>query len=105
MLQFCILFFFSINLSAEVPAANSSGMLTSYTSADITAADMKLGFDAAVAALAMKTNISEADNPLLCEGIRRQRGELALSMLVHYKDHPLKHRRVRFAVTVTMSTR
>lgn len=86
--------FDALCLPSEVPAANSSGMLTSYTSADITAADMKLGFDAAVAALAMKTNISEADNPLLCEGIRRQRGELALSMLVHYKDHPLKHRRI-----------
>ena len=30
--------------------------------------------------------MSEADHPLLCEGTRRQRGELAVSMIVHYKD-------------------
>lgn len=76
--------------------------MATFTSADVTANDMKLGFDAAVAALALKTNISEADNPLLCEGIRRHRGELALSMLVHYKDHPLKHRRVSYAVAMAI---
>ncbi|KAJ8022267.1 Zinc finger SWIM domain-containing protein 8 [Holothuria leucospilota] len=86
--------FDALCLPSEVPAATLTGSMASYISADITASDMKLGFDAAVAALAMKTNISEADNPLLCEGIRRQRGELALAMLVHYKDHPLKHRKI-----------
>lgn len=35
--------------------------------------DELLGFEASVAALGMKANISEADHPLLCEGIRRQR--------------------------------
>lgn len=35
--------------------------------------DETLGFEASVAALGMKANISEADHPLLCEGIRRQR--------------------------------
>lgn len=35
--------------------------------------DETLGFEAAVAALGMKANVSEADHPLLCEGIRRQR--------------------------------
>jgi len=34
----------------------------------------------------MKANVSEAEHPLLCESNRRQRGELALSMLLHYKD-------------------
>lgn len=51
-------------------------------------ADESLGFDAAVAALGLKTKVSEADHPLLCEGIRRQRGELALLLLVTYKNDP-----------------
>lgn len=37
------------------------------------ASDEVLGFEASVAALGMKANISEAEHPLLCEGIRRQR--------------------------------
>ena len=45
-----------------------------------------LGFQAAVAALGMKANVSEAEHPLLCEGTRKQRGELALTLLTHYKD-------------------
>ena len=35
--------------------------------------DEYLGFEAAVAALGLKANVSEADHPLLCEGTRRQR--------------------------------
>ena len=38
----------------------------------------------------MKANVSEAEHPLLCESTRRQRGELAIAMLVHYKDDPIK---------------
>ncbi|XP_054168196.1 zinc finger SWIM domain-containing protein 8-like [Oppia nitens] len=52
--------------------------------------DEKLGFEAAVAALGLKANVSEAEHPLLCEGTRRQRGELALTLLVHYKDDQQK---------------
>jgi hypothetical protein len=48
--------------------------------------DEALGFEAAVAALGLKANVSEADHPLLCEGTRRQRGELTLTLLVQYKD-------------------
>lgn len=48
--------------------------------------DEQLAFSAAVAAIGMKSCISEADYPLLCEGIRRQRGDLAMSFLLHYKD-------------------
>ncbi|VDI34720.1 Hypothetical predicted protein [Mytilus galloprovincialis] len=48
--------------------------------------DEKLGFEGAVAALGMKANVSEAEHPLLCESTRRQRGELAIAMLVQYKD-------------------
>lgn len=35
--------------------------------------DEPLGFEAAVAAMGLKANVSEADHPLLCEGTRRQR--------------------------------
>merc|ERR1712012_56216 len=52
--------------------------------------DEQLGFEAAVAAIGLKANVSEADHPLLCEGTRRQRGDLALLLLVQYKDTPQK---------------
>ncbi|XP_020294167.1 zinc finger SWIM domain-containing protein 8 [Pseudomyrmex gracilis] len=56
--------------------------------------DPNLGFDAAVAVLGLKANVSEADHPLLCEGTRRQRGDLAITLLVHYKDDPVKLARI-----------
>ncbi len=43
-----------------------------------------------MAAIGLKANVSEAEHPLLCEGTRRQRGDLALLLLVHYKDQPAK---------------
>ncbi len=49
-------------------------------------ADEQVGFDAAVCALGYKTNTIESDFPIYCEGIRRQKGELALSLLLTYKD-------------------
>lgn len=56
--------------------------------------DEILTFEAAVAALGLKANVSEADHPLLCEGTRRQRGELAIVLLVFYKDDPAKVARI-----------
>ncbi|CAG0886031.1 unnamed protein product [Cyprideis torosa] len=56
--------------------------------------DESLGFDAAVAALGLKANVSEFEHPLLCEGTRRQRGELAMNLLVHYKDDPERIARI-----------
>lgn len=56
--------------------------------------DEQLAFEAAVAALGLKANVSEADHPLLCEGTRRQRGELAITLLVHCKDEPEKLSRI-----------
>lgn len=47
-----------------------------------------MGFEASVAAIGLKANICEADHPLLCEGTRRQRGDLAILLLTHYKDDP-----------------
>lgn len=44
----------------------------------------------------LKANVSEAEHPLLCEGTRRQKGELAVAMLVQYKDDPSKLARVKF---------
>ena len=48
--------------------------------------DELLAFDAAICALGAKCFISEAQNPILCEGIRRQRSDLALNLLTLYKD-------------------
>jgi len=42
----------------------------------------------------LKGNVSEAEHPLLCEGTRRQKGELAVTMLVQYKDDTTKLARV-----------
>ncbi|KRT86467.1 hypothetical protein AMK59_1153, partial [Oryctes borbonicus] len=56
--------------------------------------DELLGFEAAVAALGLKANVSEADHPLLCEGTRRQRGDLAITLLVFYKDDCWKVARI-----------
>lgn len=56
--------------------------------------DEPLAFEAAVAALGLKANVSEADHPLLCEGTRRQRGDLAITLLVFYKDDCWKVARI-----------
>lgn len=56
--------------------------------------DEMLAFEAAVAALGLKANVSEADHPLLCEGTRRQRGDLAIVLLVFYKDDSAKVARI-----------
>lgn len=56
--------------------------------------DATLGFEAAVAAIGLKANVSEAEHPLLCEGTRRHRGDLAVTLLVHYKDYQDKLEKV-----------
>jgi hypothetical protein len=48
--------------------------------------DEELAFECALAAIGMKAHLSESQHALLCEGIRRQKGELALTLLVTYKD-------------------
>ncbi|XP_017776997.1 PREDICTED: zinc finger SWIM domain-containing protein 8 [Nicrophorus vespilloides] len=56
--------------------------------------DEPLGFEAAVAAMGLKANVSEADHPLLCEGTRRQKSDLAITLLVFYKDDCWKVARI-----------
>ena len=56
---------------------------------------LTLAFNNLFAAAGLKANVSEAEHPLLCEGTRRQKGELAVTMLVHYKDDPSKLNRVK----------
>lgn len=50
--------------------------------------DERLAFDAAITTLGLRSPVSEADHPLLCEATRRQRGELAITLLLRYKDEP-----------------
>ncbi|XP_076368727.1 zinc finger SWIM domain-containing protein 8-like [Tachypleus tridentatus] len=78
----------SFIFDALVLCGPSSGDVTSMSNKSVS--DEELGFEAAVAALGLKANVSEADHPILCEGTRRQRGELALTLLVHYKDDQQK---------------
>ncbi|KAG8435085.1 hypothetical protein GDO86_013153 [Hymenochirus boettgeri] len=56
--------------------------------------DEELGFEAAVAALGMKTTVSEAEHPLLCEGTRREKGDLALALMITYKDDQNKLKKI-----------
>lgn len=46
--------------------------------------DEELSVKVALEVLNMKLMVSEADYPMLCESTRRQRGELALTMLMRY---------------------
>ena len=48
--------------------------------------DKELGFWCANTALGFKLRVPESEYPLLCEAVRRQRGELALKLLVKFKD-------------------
>ncbi|KAM3606191.1 uncharacterized protein V6R79_012188 [Siganus canaliculatus] len=56
--------------------------------------DEELGFEAAVAALGLKTTVSEAEHPLLCEGTRRVKGDLALALMITYKDDQSKLKKI-----------
>ncbi|XP_077438005.1 zinc finger SWIM domain-containing protein 8 isoform X2 [Vanacampus margaritifer] len=56
--------------------------------------DEELGFGAAVSALGMKTTVSEAEHPLLCEGTRRVKGDLALALMITYKDDQNKLKKI-----------
>ncbi|KFD54405.1 hypothetical protein M514_04748 [Trichuris suis] len=48
--------------------------------------DEQLGFEIALAALAMKTEIPEDKHPLMYECVRRHRGELSVELFVRFKD-------------------
>ena len=38
--------------------------------------------------------MSEAEHPLLCEGTRREKGDLALALMITYKDDQSKLKKV-----------
>jgi len=61
---------------------------------EITKRDEEDGFAAAVNALGFKVNVSEAEHPLLCEGTRKQKGDLTMSLLMLYKDSQHKLRTI-----------
>lgn len=50
------------------------------------ALDKQLAFEASLSALSLKTNLSETQHSLLCEGIRRQKADLSLTLLLTFKD-------------------
>lgn len=47
----------------------------------------------------MKTTVSEAEHPLLCEGTRRVKGDLALALMITYKDDQCKLKKVKNGFT------
>ncbi|KAK3713144.1 hypothetical protein QZH41_010056, partial [Actinostola sp. cb2023] len=57
--------------------------------------DEDIGYKAAFCALGMRPNILETDYPILCEGIRRQRGDLAIAVLDYCKDNPSRLKAVK----------
>ena len=79
--------------SGSRDSSRYSGPRLDFIGGQRSATDELLGFEAACAAIGLKANVSEADHPLLCEGTRRQRGDLALTLLVTYKEDP--HRLTR----------
>lgn len=46
----------------------------------------------------MKTTVSEAEHPLLCEGTRRVKGDLALALMITYKDDQSKLKKVTITI-------
>ena len=56
--------------------------------------DQELAFEACLTVLGMRAAISEAQHALLCEGLRRQRGELALTLLLANKDNEERLNRI-----------
>lgn len=50
----------------------------------------------------MKTTVSEADHPLLCEGTRRVKGDLALALMITYKDDQNKLKKVGIPILITV---
>lgn len=51
----------------------------------------------------MKTTVSEAEHPLLCEGTRRVKGDLALALMITYKDDQGKLKKVSISFDVILT--
>ncbi|VDK21925.1 unnamed protein product, partial [Anisakis simplex] len=77
---------YSHNITSSYQGRRSSSGITTRSSAQRRPSDEELAVKVALEALGMKLMVSEADNPMLCESTRRQRGELAITMLMRYKD-------------------
>ncbi|XP_077585235.1 zinc finger SWIM domain-containing protein 8 isoform X5 [Stigmatopora nigra] len=85
-------FIFDILCSPVVSPTGSSPINRKHSSE--MPGDEELGFGAAVSALGMKTTVSEAEHPLLCEGTRRVKGDLALALMITYKDDQTKLKKI-----------
>ncbi|KHN87654.1 Zinc finger SWIM domain-containing protein 8 [Toxocara canis] len=77
---------YSHNVSSSCQGRRSSSGIATRSSAQRRPSDEELAVKVALEALGMKLMVSEADYPMLCESTRRQRGELANTMLMRYKD-------------------
>lgn len=52
--------------------------------------DDNLALEVCLEVLGMRVFVSETDHPMLCEGIRRQRGDLAMVLLLRNRDNPAR---------------
>uniref|UniRef100_F1KPY7 Zinc finger SWIM domain-containing protein n=1 Tax=Ascaris suum TaxID=6253 RepID=F1KPY7_ASCSU len=77
---------YSHNVTSSCQGRRSSSGIATRSNAQRRPSDEELAVKVALEALGMKLLVSEADHPMLCESTRRQRGELAITMLIRYKD-------------------
>lgn len=79
------------NSSAQMLVARSPGLFTFAAVLRVTAI---LRPYETLLLTGMKTTVSEAEHPLLCEGTRREKGDLALALMITYKDDQAKLKKV-----------
>ncbi|MFH4973870.1 hypothetical protein AB6A40_000579 [Gnathostoma spinigerum] len=77
---------YSHNLPAVTQGRRSSSGISTRADVIRRSSDEMFAVRVALEALGMKLVVSEAEYPMLCESTRRQRGELALTMLLRYRD-------------------
>ncbi|KAI1726254.1 zinc finger SWIM domain-containing protein 4 [Ditylenchus destructor] len=73
---------------------NNTGCPSPVSSPEVTSMrrpeDDNLALEVCLEVLGMRVFVSETDHPMLCEGIRRQRGDLAMVLLLRNRDNPAR---------------
>lgn len=87
MCFFAIAHCFCSRQSLAFYSRRSSSGIATRSNAQRRPSDEELAVKVALEALGMKLLVSEADHPMLCESTRRQRGELAITMLIRFVIH------------------
>lgn len=107
-IRFCHYFCFSISLFLSSPLLShplSLSILSTIpypVSPTLPAVIRPLASTLCVSA-GMKTTVSEAEHPLLCEGTRRVKGDLALALMITYKDDQSKLKKVAITTLIILT--